>query len=130
MKIRLIDLKQDKEVIDMWCEQRHMRTLPNDYLSKFGFLVSKDTKNIAVCWLYPFMNTKRCMIDCMISNPNTTKQERSDAIDLLFMTIFLTAKDMGYEHITCTTTNQNIINKLLDLNFIKDDNHTYLRGEL
>lgn len=126
-----MNLETDKYIVDDWCKQRDMQALPNDYLSKYGFLVSKNSKDIAACWLYPFINTKRCMIDCMIANPDTTKEERNDAIDLLLTTIFLTAKDMQYRYITCNTSYKTIKNKLLNLNFVEDKNlHNYFTGEL
>lgn len=131
MNIRLINLETDKPTIDAWCKERQLNIFPNKYFSKYGFIVSKQDKDLAACWLYPLSDTERCLMDCMIATPNSTIDERDEAISLLILTMTLSAKDMGYKYIACNTTYKTIKKHLLNLNFTEDKNlQTYFTGEL
>ena len=121
MEIKLMNLEQDKEIIDTWCKERQLDIIPMDYLSKYGFLVSSETqKPLCAGWLFLFTDCKRCTFACIISNPNTTKEERNEALNLLFTTMILSAKDMNCKYITFNSAYMTLKKQLLDLNFKED----------
>jgi len=112
-----IDLMQNnKEVADWWGE-RGMIIIPDEFLSKFGFIVSNEEKSIAAAWLYPMVSSNTAMIRYPITNPNSTKEERNKALDLLFFNLQETAKEMGYKKMFITTNNNALSERLIKYNY-------------
>lgn len=108
MEIKVFNRTEDYDTVSAWWKQREHAQVPQDFISDYGFIAFENGNAVAAMWLYPVVTTKWCMIRFPISDPNSTNELRSQALDLIFDTIHLVAKDMGYKHIFCTTNHPGL----------------------
>jgi hypothetical protein len=121
MKSRLFVYDTDYELVSGWWKKREHIVIQKDFLSDFGVLVEDDNgKKLAVMWLYPLLSTKWCMIRFPITNPDSTKEERNKALDLVFDNLHGMAMDMGYKYLFCTTNHSALIERLKKYNYTQD----------
>lgn len=121
MQVNLINRKSDLSSLNLWWEKRNHPVVPASMLSDYGVLVSKDNVDLAAMFLYPVVSTNWCMVRFPISNPDVEASVRDEALDLVFDSVFLIAKDLGYEKVFCTTDHKNLSKRLLKFNFINMD---------
>jgi len=117
MNIRKLDLNKDYHIVEDWWKQRHWTPVAKEALSTIGYIVD----DIAAMWLYLSVGSKLAWIGFPIANPNTTKEQRNDAIDLLFNTIHEYAKINGYDFIITTSNIPAVINRIEKIGYIKGD---------
>lgn len=121
MEVTLLNRKSDLTNLKSWWEKRDHVVIPSSMLSDYGILVSKDGVDIAAMFLYPVVSTDWCMVRFPISNPEVEASVRDEAMDLVFDSLFLIAKDLGYKKVFCTTDHKNLSKRLLKFNFINMD---------
>lgn len=81
-------------------------------LSDIGFIVD----DYAAAFLYT-TNSNVCWIESYISNPNTDKNERKKALDMITDEILKKAKELNYKVIICFIENKSTYNRCLDYGF-------------
>lgn len=117
---RLFDYEKDYKTVSAFWEERNQLVIKKDFLSDYGVVVEENGKMLAVMWLYPMLSTKWAMIRFPITNPQTTKEERDLALDLVFDNLHGIAKDMGYNYLFCTTNHPALIARLQKYNYTQD----------
>lgn len=91
MLIRRFDKDKDYNTINDWSMQRSIGPIPKDLLPEIGFIID----DIA-CGFIIQTDTKMAFGEFLLSNPNTTKENRSEAIQMIMDKGFETAKELGY----------------------------------
>ncbi len=131
MNFRLFNYEQDNDLISQWRIDQDSNVIPKDVLSPFGFIVELNKTPIVAMWLYPMVGCKMCLIEGLISDPQSLKENRKLALDILFDNIHLVAKDMGYKYIVCMTDNPSVAERVQKYGYGKDSKiYTNFVGEL
>lgn len=89
---------EDYSQIKEWCKERDVKTLPLHGLADIGFIV--DGK--AVCFLYT-TNSSIAICEGLMTNPNTTKEERLEAMTNVLTCIYNEANRLGFKIFKCDT---------------------------
>lgn len=101
-------------LISDWYKERNLQPIDMDMLSNLGLIIkNKEDKFLASAFLYPIVGANWCFIEGAISNPNTNKEERTEALDMLLVRLHSMAKLMGYKKACIFSENSGII-KLLE----------------
>ena len=99
-------------------------TLPqedNEYFS--GVIAYENNKDIACGFLYK-TNSALCWLEYIVTNPNTTSEERNLGIKTVIEQLSIKAKELGYEAIFSSIKNEILINKYKELGFIEGSKGT------
>lgn len=121
MKVDLFNLDKDYNIVEKWWKDHSMDPVPKEVLTKFGFMAYNEKYPIAAYWLFPIIGSELCMHLFFISNPDSTKEERDEALDLLMYTVHGAAKDMGFTKLMTTTSLKTIEDRLLKHNYMLGD---------
>lgn len=81
------------------CAPPHIDTLPAT-----GFIVG----DVMAGWIY-LTNSRMALIENVVSNPSSTREERESSFPLLIGALLVVARDAGYDHIRSTTTSPMVM---------------------
>lgn len=115
MKIELVNEQNYKMLVEWW-EGYSWPIIPFSMLPKIGFIVN----GVVAGFIYS-TDSKICVIEWIIANPKTIKEERKKSLEELLTLLCNTAKDMGYTHCFTYTKNSGLINTLELSGFKKTD---------
>lgn len=115
MKIELVD-EQNYEILTEWWKGYSWPVVPFAMLPKIGFIV-----NDTVAGFIYSTDSKICMVEWIVGNPKSVKEERKKALEELLTLLCSTAKEMGYTHCFTYTKNSGLINTLMQSGFQKTD---------
>jgi hypothetical protein len=122
MTLRLIK-DSEIELATQWFEMRTGTKLPEDVLSKCGYIaIGIANKPLACLFAYPVLNSKVCFVGWPITNPEANKDERRDALDRLIIAVEEMAKLLGYTYL-----NTYASVKVVEERFV---NHGFIYGDL
>jgi len=122
MNIRKFDKTNEYNKVLNWWKAREMEPVPQDFLSPVGFIVSNDKQSdIAAAWLYFTPGTKFCQIRFPITNRKSSKEERKEALDMLFESLHDVAKGIGCDYMHVTTNCPPLELRLEKTGYIKTD---------
>lgn len=98
MQARKFDKEKDYKEICEWFRKRNINSPSIDMLSDSGVIVD----NVACGFLY-LTDSSLSFIDFYISNPLSSKQKRSQALELITTNLIMWAKETGASHIMCNS---------------------------
>lgn len=131
MSSRLFKKNKDYDIVLSWWNEHNAVPADLDFLSDYGVIVSNGDKDIASLWFYPVVSAKFGIILSPVTNPDTTKEERNEALNLCFNSIHDLAKDLGFTTIMCWSNVPPVENRLNDLGYVPGDkNCTHYWGVL
>lgn len=79
--------KKHYEEVCKWWTVRNWMIIPENVLPKTGVIIAtKDGVNICAGWLYR-TDSNLCAIEWVISNPESAREQRDEAQDLLFKSL-------------------------------------------
>lgn len=115
----------DYEMLCSWWKARDMGTIPLNCLSSTGLIVN----NCVAGFLY-LTNSKMSMIDCVISDKESNKEVRQNALDILVDELTKLAKEYDYKCVFFTSKHPRIcdIHKNWDYNFVDANFNAYIRS--
>jgi L-amino acid N-acyltransferase YncA len=93
----------DLEEILGWFHSRKIE-ITRDYLSLTGFI----EPGVAAGYIYG-TDANFCIFECFISNPNTTKSERQQALRQIVVEMIKEAKEMGYKQAYGFATSKTMV---------------------
>lgn len=111
MNIRKFNKEKDYETVLSWATKRNLKYPPLDFLSDDGLIID----NVCSVFLYK-TNSKVLFLEALISNPNTTKELRSQGLDILFSNIIDYSKANSIKYIYCNLENKILENKIKRFN--------------
>ena len=92
-----------------------------EFLSDFGYMVDVDSVPTCACFLYPILGSKVAWIGWPISDPESKKEDRDLALNLLFARMHTDALEMGYKWIWTTSGLEHVQGRLKRLGYIEAD---------
>ena len=116
---RLFDLDKDYAIIQEWWKQHGSFAPKPQHLSSTGLIIEADNP-LCAGWLYN-TDSKICVFEFVVSNPNVSKDLRDAALTLLIQEIKKLASNRGYELIYSSVKGMKYINRLLAAGFIIAD---------
>ena len=117
---RLFDYSQDYDIIQQWWEAHGSFAPRPEHLSSTGVIIEADDPCCAG-WLYN-TDSKICVFEFVVSNPNIDKQLRDAALTLLVETIKDIARQRGYTLIYSSVKGEKYIKRLENAGFVVADN--------
>jgi len=118
MTLRPFRMNQDLELVNSWANARGMGSMPEHRLSRFGLIAVQGNKDIGACFLYPFKGSGWCMFECLMTNPDSTAEERDQAMSMIFLELSNAARILGYKEVFTTSYLPSVNNKLDSMGFI------------
>jgi hypothetical protein len=115
MKIELVDEKNYNMLVEWW-KGHEWPIIPFDSLPKTGIIVN----DIVAGFLYS-SDSNVCMLEWIISDPNSDKEKRKESLNILIDKICHIAKDMGFKYCFTFVKNKGLINTLKENSFNKTD---------
>lgn len=115
MSLKVILFQKDKHmsVIEKFSQDRNLPMIDKDLLSDYGFMISNDNNPVVCGWLYPTIGSKLCVIENVIRSVEIKDKDLiDDSMRLLFETLHLLAKDMGYRYIKNSVENESMKTRL------------------
>lgn len=120
MEIRMFK-KEDYDIVKSWWDQRDQVAAPIEFLSDYGVIAFQDEKPIAAIWFYPMLSVKFGFIKSPVTNPDTTKEERDEALNGCLDILHFIAKDLGYTHVLCPSNVPAFQDRLKSLGYAEGD---------
>lgn len=120
MNIRLFREDDYSTLVD-WANKRNINYPPLDFLSDIGFVV----ENSCACFLY-VTNSKVCLIEALIANPDISKEARNESLKSLFDYVINLLKDKEYKYIYCSVETEILKQRLKETNFLISEKPTYV----
>lgn len=116
---RSFDLTKDYAIIQQWWTAHGSFAPKPEHLSSTGIIIEAD---IPLCagWLYN-TDSKICVFEFVVSNPNVEKHLRDAALTLLIEEIKKLASNRGYELIYSSVKGMKYINRLQAAGFVVAD---------
>jgi len=116
---RGFEFETDYAIISAWWEQHGSFAPRPQHLSSTGLIIEAD---IPLCagWLYN-TDSKICVFEFVVCNPNADKSLRDAALTLLIEEIKALSSQRGYELIYSSVKGERYINRLEAAGFIITD---------
>ncbi len=129
---KLFNKNEDYHIIEDFCNKRSLMFIEKDLLSNYGVIIFNDNNPVVCGWLYPTVGSKLCLIENVISDKTMVDTTvKDDSISLLFTTLHLIAKDMGYKYIKNSVQNKSMQKRLESYGYMSlQDNVTNYMGVL
>lgn len=90
---------EDRPVVDEWCKAHGMPLFPPGWLPPAGYIV----EGVACAFLYLTYGSDVAFLENVISNPDTTKEQRKEACKLISSAAEMACKFEGYRYIVGLT---------------------------
>ena len=111
--VRLFNKETDYTIVDGWWKAHGHHSAQPENLSDYGVISFIGNKPVAALWFYPILTAKFGLMMGPISNPDTTKEERNEALNGCMKVIHMLARDLGYNTVLCLS-NVKAFNKRLE----------------
>lgn len=116
----------DYPVICDWWERHSWTAIPLNHLPDTGLVVCAEGKPVCAAFLY-FTGTAFCVLEFIVSDPDSDKNIRSECLDYLLESAKTLAKRQGAETIFTTADHKGLIARLQDHKFqVTDRDVTHL----
>lgn len=126
---KLFKKDEDYKTIETFCNKRSLPLIEKDLLSDYGVLVLDGETPVVCGWLYPTLGSKLCLIENVISDKDV--KDKDESLSLLFYTLHLIAKDMGYKYVKNSVENKSMKKRLESYGYMSlQDNVTNYMGVL
>lgn len=132
LSTKLFKKDSDMSIADDFAQERNLATIDKDLLSDYGIIVLADDVPVVCGWLYPTVGSKLCVIENVIRSKKINDKDVIDeSMKLLFITMHLIAKDMGYKYIKNSVENNSMKTRLESYGYVSlNDNVTNYMGVL
>lgn len=120
MEARVFDLNYDYPVVANWWSNWKFPIMPPEMLPPTGIIVEDEGGAICCGWLYKF-DAKISMIEWVVSNPESTKKQRAEALDTLIGALVKEAKVSDYKVIISCTKIDALVKRFEKAGFVIGD---------
>jgi len=119
--------ENDFEVFYSWCDAHQFPKLPRSILSSRGYMAFIEDKPIIAGFLYKDETSGFCLVEWVVSNPNSSSEEREEGLKELINQLRVEAKKLGGIILYTMVQNVNLIQRYLNNGFqVTDQNMTHL----
>ena len=123
MEVRQFNISDYNELVEWWSFWRFpaptLNLLPvidNDKIN--GIISNINGTNVACGFLY-FTNSDICWIEFIVANPNVSKKDRSEGLNIMIEKLCEEAKLMGFKIVFSSIKQESLINRMKNLGFIE-----------
>jgi len=116
---------EDYSQLTGWFRQRELPVPPLDFLPKTGYIID----NVGAGFIY-LTDSSLAIIDCYITNPESDKNTRDNALNWITIQLTAYAKSLGFKLIKCESQIQEVINRAKNNGFKEIGQFTSLAKEL
>lgn len=106
----------DYSDVASWWKAHNWPVLPIEALPKLGFIVP----GVCAGWLYETDSTL-CWLEWVVSNPLTSKEERSVALDEVISSLLSRAKELGFKQVFTTVVHPKLVDRYKNHGFVVTD---------
>lgn len=111
----------DHSQVSTWWEAQGWPSVPLSSLPKTGFIID----GYCAGFMYK-TDSDTALVEWIIANPNTDKEERSNALGLLFDSLIKETENEGYKNIFSWTNHPGLIKRYQDKGFEVADTNVNL----
>lgn len=115
MKIELVD-NENYKILEKWWLGHNWPPVPRSMLPKIGFIV-----NDTVAGFIYTTDSEICIIEWIISDPESHKIKRKESLDFLLKLLCDTAKDLGFKACFTYAKNGGLMQSLEKIGYEKTD---------
>jgi hypothetical protein len=115
MKVRRFISSDYNDLVNWWKAQK-WTPVPEDHLPEYGLVID----GIAAGFIYR-TDSKFALLEFVIANPNTTKEERSEALDLIIDDLLFIAKELGHSTVFTSLEHPKLLERYEKHGFIPTD---------
>lgn len=99
------------EIVSAWWKKQNWPVIPLSHLPRLGIFVYCDDVPAAVGWVFQ-TDSAFCWFEFIVANPEIRKEKRKECLSHLINEAKSAAKDMGFQSIFMTVTNESLIARL------------------
>ncbi len=118
--VRRFEFERDYEEISTWWKAHGWSPVSPDLLPKRGFVAEYDGVKVCAIWLY-LTDSKLALCEYLISNPQSDKTIRRDAIRRVTNKALRVAKDQGFRICWTFFNHPGLVKTYGDLGFTETD---------
>lgn len=107
----------DYALVASWWEGHKLPVAPLAWLPRRGWIVSSDGKPVLAGFVYQLDNTEMYWIEGIVSNPDSTKEERNEAMPVLFETATQAAREAGASIVLGSSSFDSLTGKYKEAGF-------------
>jgi len=111
---------EDYATIWQWWRKHKSYAPEEDLLPDSGIVVFNENYDTAAGFIYQ-TNSKMCIFEFVIVNPEASKKERNEALDLLIKSVVDFCNTNDYKMIYTSTSLRKYISRLKENGFIEAD---------
>ena len=106
----------DYSSLETWWKDQNWSSVPEDHLPEYGLIVD----GIAAAFLYR-TDSKFALLEFVIANPNSSKEERSEALDLIIDNLLFVAKELGFSTVFTSLEHPKLLERYEKHGFVATD---------
>ena len=126
VRARKFDLSKDYDILEKWWRGHGSFPPEPEHLAPMGIVVEVDQKPICAGFLYN-TDSKICVFEFVVSDPDASKEDRCNSLNLLIDRIQRLARELEYSLIYTSINIEAYIRKLKDAGFVEaDKNQTHM----
>lgn len=114
-------VETDQSLLDLakawWRIKDGGHEMPEAFISDYGFMAFSDTGPICSVFMYPILGCETCLWALHVSSPNSTKEQRGEAIQCLSQAVEKAAVTLGYKAILGYPKMESITQRMVDNGF-------------
>lgn len=107
------------QIVCGWWEKHGWPVIPKNMLGNDGYMIFIGEKPIMSAYLYKAENASYGMIEWVLSNPESTHEERTQVFDLLMDHLAVLAKDKKIACVQMFAKNKRLEDRLVKSGFSK-----------
>lgn len=124
--VRVFDFDKDYDILTTWWNAHGSRPPRPEHLSNTGIIVEVGGNPVCAGFLYN-TDSKICVFEFVVSDPEASKKDRSSALPALIEEIKLIARSRGYTLIYTSIAIKAYIKRLKAAGFIEvNQNQSHL----
>lgn len=108
-----------------WWKLKCGHDMPEVMMSDYGFMAFDKDLPVCSVFFYPVMGTQACIWALHVSNPDSTREQRGDAIKELCDYVGDYAKSLGYKILLGYPKMESIKDRMVDNGFIVLEDGAY-----
>lgn len=122
--LNIVKFELDKHylIISNWYFVRNLPIAPTTFLPPTGLLVYNESVPVCSAFLVK-SDANAAIISNIVSNPDTDKFIRSEALDMLLTELYKQGIEDGFKIICCSSASKPVQERLIKLSFTLTDNN-------
>lgn len=108
-------------ILDEWWLGHSNVVMKRQLLSDFGFFAFVGDKPVLGSFFYPLLGTDLCLWGFQVTNPDSSYDERTQAIDKVATAMSAFGKQLGYKIMIAYPGNKAIVKRLMNVGFTMGD---------